>query len=301
MDMKQLKYFLKVYELGSFSRAAQELFITQQGLNKSIQQLEKEMNTQLFIRTAHGLIPTVEGHRLRKQAEPFLGQWMDILDYVTRPKQSPDNTLRIGFDIGMMELIPPEFLAEYLERHPAEEIYIHNTVSDCRRMLLDNELDIAFCEAPVDNEVFLDVVMVYKPISLLVHKDNPLAEKEQVTIADLRGQRLIDFHKTAPAQQYYHELCRSEGVEPTIWLNASQVVPMLSLVQQNMAVSFFGGDASWLPEDLRVVPLADIQVSSGYHMIAKKGRYFGKLVREFVREYCRYIGAESVPKEFLVK
>ena len=79
MDMKQLKYFLKVYELGSFSRAAQELYITQQGLNKSIQQLEKEMNTQLFIRTPQGLIPTVAGDRLRKQAEPFLGQWSDIL------------------------------------------------------------------------------------------------------------------------------------------------------------------------------------------------------------------------------
>lgn len=299
MDMKQLKYFLKVYELGSFSKAAQELYITQQGLNKSIQQLEKEMNTQLFIRTPQGLIPTVEGQRLRKQAEPFLGQWSDILEYVTRPKKSPDNTLRIGFDIGMMELVPSDFFPEYLNRHRSEEIHLHSVVSECRRMLVDNELDIAFCEAPVDTEVFWDIVMEYRPISLIVHKDNPLAQKELVTIADLRGQRLIDFHKTAPAQQYYHELCRSEGVEPAIWLNASQAVPMLGLVQKNAAVSFYGGDASWLPEELRLVPLADIHVSSGYHMIAKKGRYFSKLVRDFVKEYCQAIGYEDVPVEFL--
>ncbi len=299
MDMKQLKYFLKVYELGSFSRAAQELYITQQGLNKSIQQLEKEMNTQLFIRTPQGLIPTEAGDRLRKQAEPFLGQWSDILDYVTQPKHSPDHTLRIGFDIGMMELIPPDFIPEYLSCHPSEEIRLHSVVSECRRMLLDNELDIAFCEAPVDTDIFLDIAMEYRPIRLIVHRDNPLAKKELVTIADLRGQRLIDFHKTAPAQQYYHELCRAEGVEPSIWLNASQAIPMLMLVQQNAAVSFFGGDADWLPPELCVVPLADIHVSSGYHMIAKKGRYFGKLVRDFVKEYCQAIGYEDIPEEFL--
>lgn len=299
MDMKQLKYFLKVYELGSFSRAAQELYITQQGLNKSIQQLEKEMNTQLFIRTPQGLVPTVAGDRLCKQAEPFLGQWSDILDYVTQPKQSPENMLRIGFDIGMMELIPPDFIPGYLNQHPEEEIRIHSVISESRRMLLDNELDIAFCEAPVDTNMFLDIAMEYRPIRLIVHRDHPLAKKELVTIADLRGQRLIDVYKTAPAQQYYHDLCRAEGVEPSIWLNSSQALPMMLLIQNNAAVSFFGGDAEWLPPELCVVPLADIQVSSGYHMIAKKGRYIGKPVRDFVRAFCHVIGYEDVPQEFL--
>ena len=299
MDMKQLRYFLKVYELGSFSRAAQELFITQQGLNKSIQQLEKEMGAQLFVRTAHGLIPTVEGERLRKQAVPFLSQWVDILEYVTRPEAQPEDSLRIGFDIGMMELTAPGFFPDYLNRHPDDDIHLTSVVAECRRMLLDNELDIAFCEAPVDEDLFLDIAVVYKPISLIVHRDHPLAGREQVTMADLRGQRIIDFVKTASAQQYYHELCRSEGVEPVIWLNASQAVPMLQMVQKNAAVSFFGGDADWLPEELCLIPLADIHVNSGYHMLAKKGRYFGRLAREFVREYCAAIGYEDIPEEFL--
>ncbi len=298
MDMKQLKYFLKVYELGSFSKAAQELFITQQGLNKSIQQLEKEMNTQLFVRTSHGLQPTVSGDRLRRQAEPFLGQWADIMEYTAQPKQSPDDMLRIGFDIGMMELVPADFLPDYMNRHPDEDVRIFSGVDECRRMLLDNDLDIGFCEAPIDTQLFLDIAVVYKPISLIVHRDNPLSKKEKVTLADLRGQRVIDFGKTAPAQQYYHELCRSEGAEPAIWLNASQAVPMLNFVQKNAAVSFYGGDAKWLPEELRLVPFADIHVSSGYHMIARKGRYFGRLVREFVREFCRAVGQEEIPTEF---
>jgi len=299
MDMKQLKYFLKAYEMGSFSKAAQELYITQQGLNKSIQQLEKEMNTQLFVRTPHGLIPTAEGERLHKQAEPFLGQWSDILEYVTQPRLSSDNTLRIGFDIGMMELTPPEFFSDYLNRHLQDKILLYSSVSECRRMLLDNELDIAFCEAPIDDHVFIDIAMVYNSISLIVHRNHPLASKEQVNIADLRGQRIIDVHKNTPAQQYYRDLCRAEGVEPAIWLNPSQAICMMELVKSNAAVSFFCGDVSWLPDELKQIPLADVHVSSGYHMIAKKGRYFGKLVREFVREYCSYIGVERVPNEFL--
>lgn len=285
MDIKQLEYFLQVCEDGSFSKAAGNLFITQQGLNKSIQNLEKELNAQLFIRTNHGLIPTEAGDLLKKQAIPYLSQWTDILQAIKQSDDTADHTLRIGFDIGMMGLTPPDFFPRYLNCHPDEEIRLINTISDSRRLLMNNELDIAFCEAPIDMDFFQDVMAVYHPVTLAAHVDHPLAQKEYVCIADLRGYRVMDFALNAPAQAYYRDACKNAGVTVTVLLNASQGTQISNFVSQNAAVSFFAGEPAWLPDTLRAIPFSDMHISSGYHMIVKKGRYLGLLAQDFIREY----------------
>lgn len=294
MDIKQLEYFLKVYEEGSFSKAAGSLFITQQGLNKSIQNLEKELNTRLFVRTNHGLIPTDAGERLKKQAVPYVSQWSDILQTVRQSDDAAEHTLHIGFDIGMMGLMPPDFFPLYLNRHPNEDIRLLNSISDSRRFLMNNELDIAFCQAPIDNDFFQDILIVYHPVTLAVSIRNPLAQKESVCLADLHGQRVMDFSLDSPTQIYYRELCHKEGIETSIFLNASQGTQIINFVSHNAAVSFFGGDPSWLPDEIKAIPFSDMRVSSGYHMIVKKGRYLGQLTRDFIMEFCAAFGKTPV-------
>lgn len=293
MDIKQLEYFLKVYEDGSFSKAASHLFITQQGLNKSIQNLEKELNTSLFVRTPHGLIPTDAGDRLKKQAEPYLSQWSDILRTIRQSGNASDHTLRIGFDIGMMGLTPPDFFPNYLNRHPDEDIRLINTISDSRHMLMNNELDIAFCQPPVDSDFFQNLVVSYHPVTLAVSVENPLSQKETVCISDLKGQRLMDFSLDSPAQLYYRDYCKEKGIEPAIMLNASQGPEITNFVSRNAAVSFFAGESDWLPDTIRSIPFSDMQVLSGYHMIVKKGRYLNPLACNFIEEYQAATGGSA--------
>lgn len=58
MDMGSLGAFVAVYDCGSITKAAQQLYISPQGLSKSITRLEGEMGTQLFVRSHHGVVPT---------------------------------------------------------------------------------------------------------------------------------------------------------------------------------------------------------------------------------------------------
>jgi len=295
MDIKQLEYFLQVYEDGSFSRAAGHLFITQQGLNKAIQKLEKELHSQLFLRTNHGLIPTEAGRLLKKQAVPYISQWSDILQSIKQSDNITDHTLRIGFDIGMLGLTPPGFFPTYMNRHPNEDIQLINLISDSRRLLLNNELDVVFCQAPIDTDLFQDVFAVYYPVTLAAHADHPLAQKESVCIADLRGYRVMDFSLNSPAQTYYQTACKSAGVKITVLLNASQGTQIANFVSRNAAVSFFAGDPAWLPHPIRTIPFSDMQISSGYHMITKKGHYLGLLVQDFIQAYRTTVSLSVSP------
>ena len=64
MDVRRLRYFCRVVESGSMSRAATSLNVAQPALSKSIQTLEQELETELFQRTSKGKVPTEAGERL---------------------------------------------------------------------------------------------------------------------------------------------------------------------------------------------------------------------------------------------
>ena len=69
MDLKELRYFIRVYEEKSINKAATQLFITPQGLSKMIQHLEEDLHTKLFIRSMKGMEPTESGNLFLKRKE----------------------------------------------------------------------------------------------------------------------------------------------------------------------------------------------------------------------------------------
>ena len=72
MNIRQLEYFVKVYESGSFFKAADSLFISQQALSRALATLEQELNAQLFYRNHKGVIPTPLGQELYVSCQPAL-------------------------------------------------------------------------------------------------------------------------------------------------------------------------------------------------------------------------------------
>ena len=72
MNIRQLEYFVKVYESGSFFKAADSLFISQQALSRALATLEQELNAQLFYRNHKGVIPTPLGQELYVSCQPCL-------------------------------------------------------------------------------------------------------------------------------------------------------------------------------------------------------------------------------------
>ena len=72
MDLTKLKYFLRICEENNISKAAQGLFLTQQGLSKAIISLEKELTVPLFYRTSEGMVLTKYGEAIKEEAQRIL-------------------------------------------------------------------------------------------------------------------------------------------------------------------------------------------------------------------------------------
>ena len=91
MTLNQIHHFLTIARFGSYSRAAQELYITQPALTKSIRELENELNVQLFLRSGRGIVLSAEGEKFLYEAKELYRQYEALmLEYTdaSRRKQS---------------------------------------------------------------------------------------------------------------------------------------------------------------------------------------------------------------------
>lgn len=148
MELKQLQYFLVVADCLNFSRAAEQLYISQPALSYHIAELERELKMELFVRAPRQLYLTAEGQSLRVHARQILHQAEELPHLILRDSAGPERMLRIGFDdtedhfefTGITQAI-----ADLLVEHPQLELELRKLpFTECADQVIYNELDVAF-------------------------------------------------------------------------------------------------------------------------------------------------------------
>ncbi len=196
MELKQLSYFQKICRCGSLSRAAEELFVTQQALSRSLSQLEAELGTDLIRRNTRRMELTDAGSRLLTQVEHILEEVEAIPSLVAGEIAPPQKTWRIGFGRGILGSNGGLISIAALKQ--AEEIFteVHfqieegnsDTMADA---LVEEELDAAVMVTSVDYEKFRNLRLVAPEIRLVVPKGHALQGKTTGTLADIRSDTIF--------------------------------------------------------------------------------------------------------------
>jgi DNA-binding transcriptional LysR family regulator len=130
MDTRQLEAFCAVVERGSFSRAAEELGVTQPAVSLQVQALEKRLGAQLIDRSARRVEPTEAGRRLYRGAQKLLALEQEVLEGVASEGDAElSGVLALGASTGPAHLILPLLLCEFQAAHPAVRVRfeVHDT------------------------------------------------------------------------------------------------------------------------------------------------------------------------------
>lgn len=124
MDLKQIRYFVNVANLKSFSRAASALNVAQSALSRHIQALETELQTQLLFRTTRGVEVTDTGAILLTMGEALLAQVEDIRTAVQRGKDLPSGNVTVGLPPSLSAMLAPLIIEECSKHHPGVGVRI---------------------------------------------------------------------------------------------------------------------------------------------------------------------------------
>lgn len=195
----QLDTFIQVADAGSFSKAAEALYISSTAVMKQINLLEGSLEVQLFNRTPRGLTLTDAGKSYYQDAKHMIQYAKDAQVRAKNAMQSNESIIRIGTSL----MTPSQFLMELWPRvhelHPElkfEMVNFDNTPENAREILanLGRNIDLV---AGIFDETMLALrccdamELMQVPICCAVSIYHPLAQKKRLSIEDLSGQRLM--------------------------------------------------------------------------------------------------------------
>ncbi|MCB5889873.1 LysR family transcriptional regulator [Mediterraneibacter faecis] len=193
MELRLLRYFLTVTKEQSFTKAAEQLHITQPTLSRQMAAFEEDLGITLFIRNGKKISLTDEGILLKRRALEILNLEERTLEELKGKEEVVEGTITIGCG----EFAAVETLAKicktYKEKYPLVQIVLHTATADAVYEMMNKGLvDIALFMEPVDTEG-LDYIRITDCDHWCVgmRPDDPLTEKEFIKKEDLIGKPLI--------------------------------------------------------------------------------------------------------------
>jgi DNA-binding transcriptional LysR family regulator len=188
LDLRKLRYFVAVAGTLHFGRAADELYIAQPVLSRQIRALEQDLGTPLLTRDSHGVALTGAGRQLLTDAGPLLASARAVRRRVTVAAQGVQR-LMVGFRAGIA-VAPAVRL--FAARYPDVLVDVQRIEGDDQApMLLDGRIDVGYVRLPLA-EAGLRVAPLYtEPRVAVLPAGHELADREQITEADLAGEPLV--------------------------------------------------------------------------------------------------------------
>ena len=245
VDVKLIT-LLKVCELGNYTRAAEQLSLTQPAVSQHIKQLEREMNVVIFDRTGGKIMPTAEGRLVIQYAERVVSLYESLQQALVDRQQSIDR-LRVGITHTSESNIVTEVLAKYTEQFNNMKITIQtDTIKNLYDMLKTYKIDIAIVEGSVTDPSINSIMLDTDRLVLAASTDHPLASKSMVTIEELKQERMILRLPSSGTRNLFAAHLESRGMSVedfNVVLEVDNIATIKDLIRRNYGVSILARSA----------------------------------------------------------
>lgn len=240
VSIYQIKMFLTVAELGSFSKAALAMNVEQSTLSKRIASLEQIMGAQLFERSARPVTLTEEGRSLLLAWKRLVYDFeRSVEDVFVLHRERAKRLLVCTVDSINTVHTMPWMRTRMLEQHKDLNLsFEYIPFSQWRDKLASGEIDLVLTvgfEAAHLRDIFCCETIVKLPKSVCMLKTNPLSRKPSVTFDDLKNQSfiLVSPLESPAYADFVKQLCLEHGFEPRVSKYISNAHGLFSSLQYN--------------------------------------------------------------------
>ena len=255
MDCRQLENFVEVCEQMSFTKAANNLYISQQGVSKSIKSLEDELGVQLFFRTNSSLSLTNYGTILLTYASKLVKNYSEVLTAINTEKNRNKDVIRIGFANGIANFFPDKLVEGFLKAYPTTKISIKEySDTDVDEALISGEIDIGFCVSPVDGKKLKIHHSHNMNLYFMLSDKHPLANEVSIDLRQLKNDCFIAMGDGGKGHSSFLERCRKAGFFPNINVAITDTKLLMNLCRQNVGIGVYAGEKPAELPGLRIIP-----------------------------------------------
>lgn len=219
MNLSQLRYFRKLAQVQHFTKAAEELFITQPALSNAIKKLEEELGVPLFEHHGRNVRLTKYG----KEFDRYVCEGLDIIDRGVQVAQERAHSLSGAIDVGTIFTARSDYLAQLISEYRRQygtqvDIKFYQGLSQGLVDNLENGLyDLTIC-AYVENRPNLQFIpLMYQDLVVVVDEGHELASRASVSFEDLRASKIVTYRPEVPLGREVGEVLRRNRLGAEHW------------------------------------------------------------------------------------
>ena len=274
MNLKHLSYFVDISKRESFTKAADDIYVSQSALSKSVKSLEQELNVTLIDRTSKSFNLTEEGRILYVEGEKLLQYIDESQDEIIEKIHRSRRRLRIGVPPVISTVYFSQLLFRFIKQYPNIELEISEVGANIvQNQINAGNIDIGVVILPIINTDNYHIIpAMSSDNALIVNKDHPLASRDEVDFKELEHDRII-------------KNCEIAGFYPHITTESSQWDFLAEMVAYNQGISilpvpimkrFYSSDR------IKMIRLKEPEFPWNIAMIFKKEKLITAQMEEFI-------------------
>lgn len=284
MELRQLKYFVKVAETLNFSEAAKELCITQSTLSQQVKQLEQELDVCLFLRNSHGVNLTEAGVELLPYAKTTLRDAEVCIDRIHDLRDVLVGTLNIGVTYSFGPMLT-ETIFSFMKQYPRIKLNVcYKPMAELMDLLRQREVDFVLAfrpSAPMDD--IESHILFQNSLSVIVSPFHSLAGETKISLEKLSQFNLALPSKGLQARNALDKIMESHSYPLKIHIELNDPNILLELVRQSNLITVLAEASVHNQSGVKSIPI-DV---SGNDMVGcvhtLKDSYRKRSMREFIR------------------
>ena len=245
MNINQLKYFIAVAECKSFTKAANQYYISQTAITQQIHALEEQLNVALIDRARRPIALTPAGNVFLIEAKAIVERMNTALSRVHDASTGLVGTLRIGYTKGYERSNLSNILRSFHLDYPNILITCYRCDTDMLAAgLFNNDYDMIFTWDSTN--ILQEDAIEYKlmelaPLSVALYNSHPLARRNSLTRKELKGEPILYMSPSGSPESYgdnhFLELYKQAGYQPNILFRFSDIESILMMVAAEEGIS----------------------------------------------------------------
>ncbi|WP_425493035.1 LysR family transcriptional regulator [Dyella lutea] len=283
---KQLRAFVATVKLGTLTRAAEALYLSQPSVSLQLQALERELGVTLMERSRRRINLTDAGEALYELARPLVEGWENLdRDFQAKVKGLQAGKLVIAAGTSTIQYLLPDLVRRYRERFPAVQLQLANvTGKDGMAMLREDKADFAVGSMlDVPNDIAWAPVYHYDPM-LITPPDHPLASKAEVTVEDLSPYGLILPPQRLSTYRLVDLVFQQRQVPYHVAIEVGGWDVIKEYVAMGMGISIVTGICITEADRQRLAVrnMKQFFPQRAYGVVMRKGKFLGAEARAFI-------------------
>jgi DNA-binding transcriptional LysR family regulator len=214
VDLRRLEIFAKVAELGSFSRAAEALFLTQPTVSEHVRSLEDELGVQLLDRLGRGTTPTRAGQLLLGYAKRMLALGREARQAMDRFQGRMLGDLVVGGSTIPGEYVLPELVGQFKRKYP--EISISLLIGSSRQItewLEESRVEVGVVGARPAGRALASSPLMADELVVVMSPDHPWARRGTIALDELRDEPMIVRERGSGSREALERALRGVGLD----------------------------------------------------------------------------------------